>query len=120
MSCSSRLQVGEDVPEVEQVAALAALVEGAELGGHQLLDLERAHVGVAGPPAGVHRVGTGDAWQEGVGLGDVRLDLHSDAPGGVGGLRRRRRCEPSDRSERCRARPAQRRRRRLAGRSGRA
>src|ERR1019366_6083202 len=43
-------KVGERVPEVEEVASLEPLVEGAELGGHQLLDLERAHADSPGPP----------------------------------------------------------------------
>lgn len=45
-----------------------------------------AHIGVAGPPAGIHRVGQGDARQERLGLRDVGLDLYPETPRRASGL----------------------------------
>jgi hypothetical protein len=47
---------GESEPEVEQVATAAALIEGTQFGGEQLLRLKCRDVGVAAPPGTLDRV----------------------------------------------------------------
>ena len=71
-------ELGQCEPEVVEVASLAAGVEGAELGGEDLLDLEGPHVGACAPPAGVDAVGQQDVGSVWGCLLDVDLDLDRD------------------------------------------
>ncbi len=60
------VHLGQREPEVEQVTALLALVERADLGGEQFGGLEGRDIGGAGEPARFHRV-PGPSWWAGRG-----------------------------------------------------
>jgi PAS domain S-box-containing protein len=74
----------EHVPEVEEVTSFAALVERAELGGHKLVDRERADLAGSFEPRARHFVGDLLARKERLDLLDVGLDLDANGAAVLG------------------------------------
>lgn len=69
------VELVEREAQVEQVAALGSLVEGADLGGDEFDWLEGLYLGLSGPPVRVDVVGLVDQGQGGGSFVGVDLDL---------------------------------------------